>query len=220
MNKKVIAMIVGKCAPDVGGTFQYVIALLDALAALDPARYSVRVFARNKRWRSISLERGVPAHCIRMFDYGKIRKTLGNIPFSSLRNVLLRGWNRLAPIRLSLEWHHVDVAIFPDQLPPLPLNSGIKQVCCVHDLMHRYESSFPEVGNPEEYAARELGYKAMVEQCAALLVDSEVGKQQVVESYAADPSKVFPLPYIVYEGLKKALPIRPSSLSEGIETKA
>ncbi len=191
--------------------------MLDAAAALDPALYAVRVFTRNRGWRSIALERGLPVARLPKFGHGEIRKWLEKIPVASCREALCRGWNRLAPLCLSIRRHRTDIAIIPEQSPPLPLPAGIRQICCIHDLMHRYESRFPEVGDPGEYAARERLYAAIVEQCAAVIVDSEIGKRQVVESYAADPSAVFPLPYIMNDSLKNATPLRPPSLPEGIE---
>ena len=217
MRKQSIGVVIGNFPPDGGGIFQYIIAMLDAAAALDPAQYAVRVFTRNKRWRSIARARGLPVARILSFGHGEIRKWLAKIPFSPYREILCRKWNRLAPTCQSIKRHHVDIAVFPDQSPPLPLPPAVKQVYCIHDLMHRYESRFSEVGNPGEYAARERLYKAMVEQSAAIIVDSEIGKQHVVESYAAESSTVFPLPYIIYDGLKKAVPLRPPSLPKGIE---
>jgi len=108
--------------------------------------------------------------------------------------------------------------LVPDQYS-IPLPAGIKQIACIHDLMHRYESRFPEVGEPFEYAGREERYRRIIERCAGILVDSETGKQHVLDCYEADPSRIFILPYVVYNGLKKASPERPPALPQGVEDK-
>lgn len=53
----------------------------------------------------------------------------------------------------------------------------------VHDLMHIYESGFPEVGNPFEIKKRNQIFKSIVYNAKAVLVDSEIGKKHVKEVF-------------------------------------
>ena len=62
--------------------------------------------------------------------------------------------------------------------------------------MHRYERSFPEAGSNKEYKIRETHYKRTCEYAAGILVDSELGKQQLIESYGAYPNKIHVLPFV------------------------
>jgi len=62
--------------------------------------------------------------------------------------------------------------------------------------MHRYEPGFPEVSERGEYESREFHFGETVRWSRGVIVDSNVGKRQLVESYHADPEKVFVLPYI------------------------
>jgi len=66
----------------------------------------------------------------------------------------------------------------------------------VHDLMHRYERSFPEVSRDGEYERREFHFSETCAWAKGVLVDSEVGKRQLIESYAIPEARAFVLPYI------------------------
>jgi len=49
--------------------------------------------------------------------------------------------------------------------------------------MHRYEKSFAEVAAWGRYKRRETHYQDICKYARGILVDSKVGKQQVIESY-------------------------------------
>jgi glycosyltransferase involved in cell wall biosynthesis len=68
----------------------------------------------------------------------------------------------------------------------------VKALSTIHDLMHRYEGQFPEVSG---FRLREYHYKETCKTVKGILVDSQTGKNQVIESYRADPAKIYVLPY-------------------------
>jgi len=97
------------------------------------------------------------------------------------------------------------VWIFPSQdayayLMPVP------SLAAVHDLMHRYETRFPEVGNKKEYARREYHYRNTCQWAKGILVDSNLGKQQAVESYQIAPNRCHVLPYIANRNIESIQP--------------
>ncbi len=110
----------------------------------------------------------------------------------------LRGWRALAPFvhpasRKFLK-QDCDLWVFPSQdswsfWVPVPALSTI------HDLMHRYQSQFPEVSARGEYRRRERHYERTCRWARAVVVDSEIGKQHVHESYKLDPSRIYVLPF-------------------------
>jgi glycosyltransferase involved in cell wall biosynthesis len=64
----------------------------------------------------------------------------------------------------------------------------------VHDLMHRYERQFSEYGAFYcEY--RDRHFRAHSALAAGLLVDSKLGREQLVESYGTPRERVHVLPY-------------------------
>jgi glycosyltransferase involved in cell wall biosynthesis len=75
----------------------------------------------------------------------------------------------------------------------------------IHDLQHRLQSRFPEVSARGEANRREYLYQNAVPTAAGILADSAIGKQDIVQLYNADGSKVHSLPYLA-----------PSYLSETI----
>jgi glycosyltransferase involved in cell wall biosynthesis len=66
----------------------------------------------------------------------------------------------------------------------------------IHDLMHIYEPHFPEVGSAAELKEREFHFVETCRWSKGVAVDSETGKQQLIEAYKIEPHRVFPLPYI------------------------
>jgi glycosyltransferase involved in cell wall biosynthesis len=66
----------------------------------------------------------------------------------------------------------------------------------IHDLQHLLQPEFPEVSAGGEWSRREFMYRNAVPKASAILTDSEVGREDVVQAYNADPSKVHPLPYL------------------------
>jgi glycosyltransferase involved in cell wall biosynthesis len=62
--------------------------------------------------------------------------------------------------------------------------------------MHRYERKFPESSSHKEYQSREQHYARMCKSTKGILVDSKIGKQQLIESYHAANFKVHILPFI------------------------
>jgi len=66
----------------------------------------------------------------------------------------------------------------------------------IHDLQHLLQPEFPEVSANGEWSRREFIYRNAVPKANAILTDSEIGREDVIQNYNIDPSKVYPLPYI------------------------
>jgi glycosyltransferase involved in cell wall biosynthesis len=62
--------------------------------------------------------------------------------------------------------------------------------------MHRYESRFAEVSAHGEYLKRERHFTRLCRWARGVLVDSEVGKKHVIDSYGLNPVRIHVLPYI------------------------
>lgn len=102
---------------------------------------------------------------------------------------------RANPIPRQLAACRCDVWIFPAQ-DALAYQVRLPVLGTVHDLMHRYEPSFPEVSAFGRRGIRDHRFRNILSWARGVLVDSRVGRDQAVESYGADPAKVFPLPYV------------------------
>jgi len=66
----------------------------------------------------------------------------------------------------------------------------------IHDLQHLLQPSFPEVSSKGEQARRESIYRNAVPRATAVLTDSEVGQEDVLNCYSVNPSRVHSLPFV------------------------
>lgn len=180
--------------PSEGGKFQYSLSLIEALAAFSDQSYEITICYKNRVWTEYLKENSFK--CI-------------HVPFNYLDRILKRAWETTHfPPRLmrqvSPHIHSVartimsqkrDLWIFPNH-EDFTYQIPVRSLATVHDLMHRYEPRFPEVSASGLYKKREWVLRNICQWSRALLVDSNIGKKQLVESYRVAPEKVFILPYI------------------------
>lgn len=180
--------------PNGGGTFQYTQAVLDAVVALPPNRFSVVVVYTSNLWQEYLIHNDIQKLLVpkRVLGdaLGSIWKMLG-LPLGT--------WRSINPffhtIAKYLIRQQCDLWIFPSQ-DGRGYEFPVPALISIHDLMHRYERRFPEVGSAREYRNREKHYRNVCKWSLGVLVDSEVGRQQVMESYGLQKNRIHPLPYI------------------------
>lgn len=191
--KKKIGIFLG-CDPSWGGTFQYNQSFLAAVSNLPEDEFSVVVAFRREAWAGYLKE--LP--CGKLF-----------IPKGLVSKVCLGAWNRtglpvswwrrlsplIDPTARALLAQQCDLWIFPSQ-DSVGYQVPVPALVAIHDLMHRYERRFPEVSAKGEYRHRERLYRSICRWAKGVLVDSEVGKTQVMESYGMDASRIHVLPFI------------------------
>lgn len=180
-------------APHFGGAFQYAQTILDAFAHLPRSDFTPVIGYAHSSW---------PDYLSR-YSFETIRIPLGYLGrfFGQLLhhgNIKVVTWRRVSP-----SFHPAvgaflragcDVWLFPAQDPWCYL-SPVPALATIHDLMHRYERRFPEVGNRKEYSWREWHYRNTCRWSQGILVDSRIGRQQVLDSYEVMPEKIHVLPY-------------------------
>ncbi len=115
--------------------------------------------------------------------------------FASYSNPMIKKMNK----------SNCDLIIFPSQ-ERASFQTVKKALSTIHDLMHRYESHFKEYQNGM-YIMRENHYQMISKYSEAILVDSEIGKQHVLESYGVIDEKVFVLPFVPPLYLKDAVAV-------------
>jgi glycosyltransferase involved in cell wall biosynthesis len=92
----------------------------------------------------------------------------------------------------------VDLIIFP-QPHPWAFEAGVPAIVAIHDLQHRLQPEFPEVSADGEWARREYVFRNCTRSVSGVLVDSEVGKEQLLQFYGAYGAKsdaVHVLPFL------------------------
>jgi glycosyltransferase involved in cell wall biosynthesis len=189
-------------SPSHGGVFQYSEAILEALARINDPQLSIVVRYIDPEWQQVLREYGVDA---RYIPRGRLVRVLD----AALWRIPLRVplWRRtlayVHSITRALARDACDLWIFPAQdiwtyLTPAPALGA------VHDLMHRYEPSFPEVAARKIYRQRERHFRRICRWARGVLVESATGREQLTASYGVDPGKVFVLPYIAPRHVRNA----------------
>lgn len=180
--------------PYAGGMFQYSESLLNALKLMHEKNYDISVAYVSSSWKQVLTSYPFKTKQLVGGKFGLLLSEL--ILLLRFPIVLSRLFSAMFnPISIQLSQLRCDFWIFPSQ-DTIAYQSKLKVVAAIHDLMHRYEPSFPEVSNNGRLLMRErrLGNLALCSH--AILVDSEMGRQHVIDSYGVNPGKIFPLPYV------------------------
>ena len=179
--------------PSYGGAYQYNLLMAEAIASLPKDRYDVVAAYTHSDWVSRIKElnlTGMPVY-LGLWKILKFKRISGRLP--------VRFWRSISPFFLgfvkSILAQQCDLWIFPSQdtwtyLMPVPA------LVTIYDLMHRYERRFPEVSAFGRYSIRERHFKKTCQWAKGILVDSEIGKQHVIESYKFGADQVHVLPYV------------------------
>jgi glycosyltransferase involved in cell wall biosynthesis len=176
-----------------GGVFQYSSAVLSALLTLPRDEYTVVVAYSDPAWARL-LPSGVEGLHL------QIGRTLASV--AALWAVLglshelwLRHAASFFSVMRDVVNQNCDLWIFPRQ-DIWSSRFPVPALAAIHDLMHQYESQFPEAAGFGRHHYRQTYMTNICNHVTGILVDSRVGKQQVLESYGPDPTRVFVLPYV------------------------
>lgn len=94
--------------------------------------------------------------------------------------------------------HDIDLLLYTAD-SELCYRTGVAYVAAVHDIQHRLQPRFPEVSADGEWERREHRIGLTVEHATVVLVDSEVGREDVLDCYAdrgVTPDGVHVLPFL------------------------
>lgn len=180
--------------PTWGGAFQYDLSILDAVAQLPRDEIEVVVGYSHPSW----------LHYLDRYDLKKVSVPLGYwgrffgqlLHCSGISTSIWRGFAPwFHPTVRAIMREQCDLWIFPSQ-DPWGYLAPVPALNTIHDLMHRYERRFPEIGTPWQYAWREWHFKNTCRWSEGILVDSQLGKQHIIDSYQIDPLRIHVLPFI------------------------
>lgn len=192
-------------APSAGGMFQYAQSMVEALSRLDATRYRIIVAYGDADWAPILKRFGLAGYALRYAKRG--RQIADAAMVLRLPVVLLRVLSPLVnPLVRELLSLDCDTWIFPAQESLTYQVPGVRTIGTIHDLMHRYEPHFPEVSARFRYGSREHRFRNIAYRSDAVLVDSEVGRDQVVASYHVPRERIWPLPYVAPSYLRDTTP--------------
>lgn len=196
---KKIGLFLGN-APHDGGAFQYNQAILDAICELPRNKFTVVVVYTSTLWLKYIKPHGLETVFVKIGLFGRILSMV----WRTLR-LPIKIWRRISqyfyPVVKTLKNIQCDLWIFPAQ-DALSYQVPVNALITIHDLMHRYERRFPEVSS---FRWREWHYRNICKWAKGVLVDSEIGKQHVIESYGMDKEWIHILPYIAPKYLDRSI---------------
>jgi len=192
MRKKV-GVFLG-ATPFMGGKYQYSLSLIDALEALPASDYETVIAYGDSVWEEELAEVG--ARCFKVpcptWSYALgTGLTWSGIPVPLWQ----RTGHLIDPMARRLRKERCDLWVF-SSYSFLTYQIGVPCLGIIHDLMHRYERQFPEVSARGIYTWRERSLGRMCRWAEGILVDSELGRRQVADSYGTSESKIHPLPFV------------------------
>jgi glycosyltransferase involved in cell wall biosynthesis len=188
-----------RSVPGDGGVFQYGLSMLRAFASLPRDRFTPVVVYTNEKLGDYATAYDLEHHQVTRST--RLEHALGIISSLAIaagmpsRAVQSVG-ERTDPFVRYLRNLQCDYWVFPTG-DPLIYRSHFRSIATIHDLMHRYEPRFPEVGRFPVRWRRELHYRALCKTARLILVDSALGVTHVQESYGVERERIAILPYAV-----------------------
>lgn len=189
--------------PSDGGMFQYAQSLLEALMGIRGTDSEVVVVYVSRDWEPVLENLGINGQYLRNSNFGIAIANFFMVMRIPCRLTRILG-QFINPLIRELKSFQCGLWIFPAQDSLSWQVSGVRLVGTIHDLMHRYESRFPEAGSAIRYRVREHRFSNIAKNCDVILADSSVGRMQIVESYGINPQKIYTLPYVAPSRLKNA----------------
>lgn len=209
-----------------GGIYQYSLTMLDGLLAIEP-RPELVLFAdrrsgrRAEPWRA----RGYQVEYVwplrwRLLAAGRRALRLGPVGKGAAR--IIAGLRKRQPgaddryrararptFGRWIAGFGVDFLVFPAP-SPMGFESGLPYVMAVHDLQHRLQPEFPEVSAGGEWEHREYLFRNGIGHALTVLVDSETGREDVLNCYgdvvSAERVQILPFLPPSYMALTSARP--------------
>jgi glycosyltransferase involved in cell wall biosynthesis len=95
--------------------------------------------------------------------------------------------------------HGIDLMILPAPVS-VAFEWGMPYIMAIHDLQHRLQPEFPEVSAGNIWKSREYLFRNGARFAEAVLADSEVGKEDVLNFYGdyITPDRVYQLPFLPF----------------------
>lgn len=190
--------------PFTGGTFQYNQTILEAVAALPADRYDVVAGYTSELWLEQLKGRQVRGVAIKYGFSGRVIGILLN-----LLNLPINLCHKISPVLQStvraLLREQCDLWIFPSQ-DVLSYQAPLPSLVTILDLAHRYEKRFAESASKWEYLIRERTFSNICRWANGALVQTELGRKQVVNAYGMSSDKIHVLPLVAPKHIYTTLP--------------
>ncbi|QDC99127.1 glycosyltransferase family 4 protein [Candidatus Methylopumilus universalis] len=172
-----------------GGGFQQSINILFALRKIPNKVAKVKVITNSKLNAEILSDYGIDAQVLKITFFDKfiinIRNSFLNKRISKTIKYLF-GYNKFEDFFIKRK---VDLIYFISPCRYSEYLDEINFILTVWDLCHIDHPEFPEVREHKEFEIRENYYKKSLKKSIAVIVESEIGKQKVIEQYGVKPER-------------------------------
>jgi glycosyltransferase involved in cell wall biosynthesis len=205
-----------------GGIYQYSTTLLEALSKIPGNNYVIFSVSKdipdnirkNKNFKIIEIGKG---------SYGltlKIRDILSYMLIFWVPNLMktlyrMRLFYLLTPFYKFTQRGYLKILekenpdlMFYTTSANFAFLSSIPAVAPVHDIMHRVHPNFPEVSAGGRWESREYSFQNIADHAFRVLVDSDIGKEDMIKYYHPHPSKIVVLPFLPPTYLDKNISIK------------
>lgn len=184
--------------PFAGGAYQYTRTIINAVSRIvqESEKYEFVVYSEDGAWEKVCIELNATFEMLKSNIFRKIVCWGGRgIPNSNIRSKISEYAD---PLWSRYKNQHLDLMIISGPIFSEKPNMA-KVIMPIYDIMQRY-IDFPEVGGGSIGKERDEKYIDICKKSEGILVDSLLGKQQVLECYGSLidnlDSKVYVLPYI------------------------
>lgn len=117
-------------------------------------------------------------------------RIVSKIPLTFVRKIFGRNY-----LDRFLDSHDIDLVCFTSPTDVALLTEQHNFVFTVWDLCHRDEPEFPEVREGRAFERRERLLVAALPKATAVIVDSDLGRSNIVRRYGVDPDRAYVLPF-------------------------
>ena len=185
--------------PHAGGSFQYCLSVIKYLQNLDKNKYEIIVFTKNNLWKK-RLNKNIKI--IKIHKNKTSERILNYLSIFIPVNIGKFLYDKLSKNIKAINNSCCDFILFPAQ-ENLSSKVKIKSITTIHDLMHRYEKRFKEYSLVERFK-RDYSYNDICKNSQIIIVDSNIGKKHVIESFGIDQRKIILAPFKPPSYLKKS----------------
>lgn len=200
-----------------GGIYQYSFSIIEALlnvqagSGLDVTLYLDRPVTTEDplpaQWEAVVTNRTDNTNSVLRrlwseFPDGRLKQALRAARFRGSQDFSIDSYERRYEGE-GRQWLSEISRVVPDLMlfaaPDARSLSGTPFIMAIHDLQHRLQRKWPEVSVGGEWEAREVLFRNAARNARAILVDSSVGREDVLDAYASfglTEDRVWILPFV------------------------
>lgn len=197
-----------------GGVYQYSLNLLEILKNISGHEYFILNFSSDLPRQDFQMPNwhisDFSYNTTFLFDSGVFSLLIGyleKINFRPLEMLIfkIKNWLLDKKIEKIIRKENIELIIFPASFNRRILKK-FPSLAAIHDIQHRLNPQFPEVSQKGAWEKRERNYQLIAKHAYKILVDSQIGKEDVANAYEVDHKKITILQFLPPAYLKADFP--------------